>query len=79
MPFVVAPSLMEHASQAPLQLVLQQKPSTQFPDVHDRSDVQVVPFDFRGMQLPLEHHVSLVQPWSFTQEVGHPGCVPLQT
>jgi hypothetical protein len=48
MPFELA-----HVRQEPVQLVLQQRPSTQWPEAHSQFSLQVLPLDFSGTHVPL--------------------------
>lgn len=47
------PAELAQVRHAPVQLLLQQRPSTQFPDAHSQPAVQVLPFDFSPRQVPL--------------------------
>lgn len=47
------PEELPQVRQGPVQLVLQQRPSTQLPDEHSQSAAQVLPFDFSATHVPL--------------------------
>ena len=51
-PFADAPCPAAHAWQVPEQAVLQQKPSTQKPEVHWLAPLQAVPCTFFAVQVP---------------------------
>lgn len=46
------PEVFAQVRQGPVQLLLQQRPSTQFPDAHSQLAVQALPFAFSATQLP---------------------------
>ena len=47
------PALLAQVRHGPVQLLLQQRPSTQFPDAHSQLALQVLPFAFSPTQLPV--------------------------
>jgi hypothetical protein len=69
-----------HAWQVPWQGSLQQKPSTQLPEMHWLPAVQLSPLGWSGLQRESEasHQALCMQPLSLEQLEAHDGALPLQ-
>jgi hypothetical protein len=78
MPSEVAPSTAEQASQAPLQAVPQQTPSTQNPDAHWEMRLQGAETACAGTQSPDVLHQFPAEHWlSLVHEVGQFAVAPV--
>ncbi len=75
-PLAEAPSAAAHTSHPPLHALLQQKPSTQFPDVHWALLVQACPVGSVGVQALFKQALPDLHSALPVHEVGQLACPP---